>query len=119
MVMPEKEEILIIYMLVIVLASLILLFIRIRKKKDIDKKEENLFDDIKNALSFSNPEKRVYDLIEKEKKKIDLVNRDVKEVLRVMDNLLEKLPEEEIEKFAKSKEFHKYERVLTRFDVGD
>jgi DNA repair exonuclease SbcCD ATPase subunit len=37
---------------------------------------------------------------------------DVKAVLKILDELLAKLPEEEIKKFAKSKDFSAYEKVL-------
>ena len=36
----------------------------------------------------------------------------MKAVLRFLDELLGKLPEEEVKKFAKSKEFEAYEKVL-------
>jgi len=37
---------------------------------------------------------------------------DVKKVLQLTDTLLEKLPDEEIEKFAKTKEFELYKKVM-------
>ena len=43
--------------------------------------------------------------------------QDVKSVLRVLDELLEKLPEAEIKKFAKSKEFSEYEKVLDQYGL--
>lgn len=40
-----------------------------------------------------------------------------KEILRILDNLLEKLPENIIESFAKSKDFELYEKVLDRYGL--
>ena len=45
------------------------------------------------------------------------VNPEVKAVLRIMDKLLRKLPEEEIEKFSKTKDYELYRRVLDRYGV--
>ncbi|TLZ58520.1 MAG: hypothetical protein E6K17_00455 [Methanobacteriota archaeon] len=42
---------------------------------------------------------------------------DVKAVLKHLDELLEKLPEAEIKKFAKSKEFSAYEKVLDSYGL--
>ena len=115
----EKEVMLIIYVAIIILIVLIFLYFKVKKKRKIEKKEENLIEEIKNILNSSNPENKIYKLIEQEKKKIDLVNKDVKKALSIMDDLLGKLPEEEIEKFAKSKDFELYQKVLTKFEIGD
>ncbi len=115
----EKEVILIMFIAVIILTTLVILYFRIKHSGKIEKKEENLLEDIKNIINSSNPEQKIYKLIENEKKKIDLVNKDVKKVLNIMDNLLEKLPEEEIEKFAKSKDFELYQKILTKFGIGE
>jgi hypothetical protein len=42
---------------------------------------------------------------------------DVKRILKVLDGLLEKLPEDEIEGFSKSREYEIYQRVLKRYGV--
>jgi len=42
------------------------------------------------------------------------LSADVKEVLKITDALLEKLPEEEIRQFAGSKEFEKYKSVMSK-----
>ncbi len=41
-------------------------------------------------------------------------DKETREVLRMMDRLLEKLPESEIRKFSKSREFSKYKKVMER-----
>ncbi len=42
-------------------------------------------------------------------------DEDLAAVLRVLDELLEKLPDKEIKKFAKSKDFPRYEKVLAKY----
>jgi hypothetical protein len=42
---------------------------------------------------------------------------DIKRVLTVIDDLLGKLPEDEIERFAKSKDYEKYERILKKLSL--
>ena len=44
-------------------------------------------------------------------------NAEVKQVLKTMDDLLAKLPEQEIENFMKSKEAKKYRKVLEKFGI--
>ena len=115
----EKEVLMIFYIVIIILITLIILYFRIKHKRKIEKKEENLLEEIKKILDEKNPEQKIYRLIENEKKKVDLVNKDVKKILSVMDDLLGKLSEEEIEKFAKSKDFGLYQKILTKFDIGE
>ncbi len=115
----KKEVILIISIAIIALIMAVFFYIKIKRKEKIEKKEENLIEEIKNILNSNNPENKIYKLIEQEKKKVDLVNKDVKKTLSIMDDLLGKLPEEEIEKFAKSKDFELYQKVLTKFEIGD
>jgi hypothetical protein len=42
---------------------------------------------------------------------------DIKSVLTVIDDLLGKLPEDEIERFAKSKDYEKYENILKKLSL--
>jgi len=49
--------------------------------------------------------------------RLSKVHEDVKSVLKVLDELMEKLPEAEIKKFAKSKEFSAYEKVLDQYGL--
>jgi hypothetical protein len=42
------------------------------------------------------------------------LDEDIKKVLLITDNLLEKLPEEVINEFIKSKDFELYERVINK-----
>lgn len=48
-------------------------------------------------------------------KKTEVTEEDIREVLRITDELLGDLPEEEIEEFAKSEKFERYKKVLSRF----
>ncbi|TLZ69770.1 MAG: hypothetical protein E6K10_09980 [Methanobacteriota archaeon] len=50
--------------------------------------------------------------IQQEHARLSALQDEVKAVLRFLDELLGKLPEEEVKKFAKSKEFEAYEKVL-------
>jgi len=47
----------------------------------------------------------------------DILDDDVRKVLEIADNLLEKLPEEVIDKFASSKDFEIYEKVITKYKI--
>jgi hypothetical protein len=42
---------------------------------------------------------------------------EVKVILMVIDDLLGKLPEEEIEGFAKSEEYKRYEAILNKLSI--
>ena len=55
--------------------------------------------------------------LKEEHDRLSKVHEDVKSVLKVLDELLEKLPEAEIKKFAKSKEFSAYEKVLDQYGL--
>ena len=118
MMFLEKEW-LILYIEIIIVLNLLLLYIKIRRKRKAHKREKKLMQEIKDILNSDHAEKNIYDLIEKEKNKIDLVNKDVKKVLSIMDDLLGKLPEEDIEKFSKSRDFELYQKTLTKFNIGE
>jgi len=51
----------------------------------------------------------------KKKQEEEVTEEDIKKVLKIVDNLLGKLPEKEIEKFAMSKNFKLYKKVLKKF----
>ncbi|MFH1133591.1 MAG: hypothetical protein V1735_03810 [Nanoarchaeota archaeon] len=61
---------------------------------------------------------------ETEKKQLDskiiapAVDKDVAAVLKMMDTLLEKLPESDIKAFSKSKDFALYEKVLRKNNIA-
>lgn len=46
---------------------------------------------------------------------VTTVPDDVKEILRMVDGLLDKLPEEEIQRFARSPQFEKYKAVMKKY----
>ncbi len=46
-----------------------------------------------------------------------ITEKEMHEVLEAMDNLLEKLPDAEVEKFLKSKESQLYKKVLKKYKV--
>ena len=43
--------------------------------------------------------------------------RDVKKILKILDGLLEKLPDEEIKRFADSEDFRLYEKILEFYEL--
>ncbi len=49
--------------------------------------------------------------------RLSALHEDVKGVLKILDDLLEKLPEAEIKKFAKSKDFSAYEKILDSYGL--
>ena len=44
-------------------------------------------------------------------------DQELKRTLKTLDDLLAKLPKEEIERFSKTKDFEIYKRVLKRYGV--
>jgi membrane protein implicated in regulation of membrane protease activity len=52
-----------------------------------------------------------------EEKVVEVVDDDIKKVLKITDELLGNLPDEVINKFAKSQDFELYERVLNKYKV--
>jgi hypothetical protein len=69
---------------------------------DIEKKKEQ---ETKQEIKTQEPEKTT----------IDILDEEVGEALRIIDNLLEKLPEEIIYEFIRSKDFEIYERVVNKY----
>lgn len=46
------------------------------------------------------------------------VPQQMKAFLKMMDNLLEKLPRQEIDRFSRSKDFEKYQKMMKKYEVG-
>jgi len=46
-----------------------------------------------------------------------ILDEDIRQVLRITDNLLEKLPEEVIDEFAHSEDFTLYEKVISKYKI--
>jgi hypothetical protein len=46
-----------------------------------------------------------------------LLDEDIKNVLEITDNLLEKLPDEVIDEFVKSKDYELYEKVIKKYKI--
>ena len=55
--------------------------------------------------------------IQEERSKLSESQEDVKAVLKTLDELLGKLPKEEIKKFAKSKDFQAYEKLFDAYGL--
>lgn len=105
--------------------------LKIREKKPEDKIAEKVERLLKKEIFLKKKEgqlKREIDLIYDQALKLMNIEKtmvsarhvegDVKKVLRITDELLEKLPEEEIEKFVKSKDFKLYKNVMKHMRVA-
>jgi len=55
--------------------------------------------------------------LEKENSELKEIHDEIKDVLKIVDDLLGKLTEEEIERFAKSEDFKRYEALLNKFSI--
>lgn len=79
-------------------------------EKSIDASISNL----ESEISFLIGEKAD---LQKKISEASIIDEDMRALLKVLDQLLGQLPEEVVDKFAKSDEFAIYERVLDRFKV--
>lgn len=110
----------------------------LKKEKELKEKEKILANNIegiyKKALELKGKEMELKgkekEIIKKEKElpkrekeltkskiikeKGSSIDEDTRKVLKITDNLLEKLPDDEIDKFAKSKDFELYKKVMEK-----
>ncbi|MFH0860380.1 MAG: hypothetical protein V1921_04210 [Candidatus Altiarchaeota archaeon] len=49
--------------------------------------------------------------------RLETEDEDVRKVLRMLDNLLEKLPDDAVKEFANSEDFRLYEKVLRKYGI--
>ena len=54
----------------------------------------------------------------KAKKSNEITDKDLKKVLKIIDSLFEKLPDKEINKFAKSEDANLYKAVLKKYGAN-
>ncbi len=92
-------------------------------KQEIKKKKKRSFFNKSKKIDEKNNDKNITkksdsqsDEINKDttSKEKTLFDEDIKKVLLITDNLLEKLPEDVINEFIKSKDFELYERVINK-----
>ncbi|RLF48821.1 MAG: hypothetical protein DRN20_03725 [Thermoplasmata archaeon] len=87
-----------------------------KREEEIKKKEEELrkIEEEKEMLERKKKdiERRMAEL-----RKTEEEEEEVRKVLKILDDLLEQLPEEVIDKFALSDDFKLYEKVLDRYKV--
>lgn len=100
----------------------------IKKPSVINKKEEKP-DNKSPIFSFLKGKEKIIDRnrIETQEKSItetqnkepeqEFIDEDVKKLLTITDNLLGELPEEVIDKFAKSEDFNLYSKVLHKYKI--
>ncbi len=81
-----------------------------KKNEKLRSKEEIKKEKTSKEESFDS-KKEMDALVLKEK----LLDEDVKKLLPIIDNLLEKLPDEVIDEFAQSDDFELYEKVMTKY----
>lgn len=94
-----------------------------RREEILDRKEKEI-DTITRSHQLEREEelnRRERELIMKEKelggRVEEKIDEEVKKLLKVLDELLGKLPKEVIDKFVKSEEYNLYEKVLERYGV--
>lgn len=89
----------------------------IKKEKELKKEIDNLYKDsvvVDNLRELMDNKHSAYKEFKTKVKTHDKELNEIKKVLKITDNLLEKLPEEEIEKFVKSKKFRTYKKVIEK-----
>jgi hypothetical protein len=84
------------------------------KKKFFSKNKENIIEKNKNKKIKHINKNQTKDNGKVIKKENIFLDEDIKKVLLITDNLLEKLPEDVINEFIKSADFELYERVINR-----
>jgi len=67
-------------------------------------------------LTFLHKRKKVQSAVQPEAEQ-EIADADVKRVLQITDELLANLPEDQIKKFADSKDFEHYQRVLNKYNI--
>lgn len=80
------------------------------RKTDDKKKKEKSKSSTKGLHHFILGKKEV-------EKENPILDEDVRRVLRLTDNLLEKLPDEVIDEFVKSDDFALYEKVISKYKI--
>ncbi len=88
------------------------------KEKELHREIDNLYKDsmvVDNLREFVDQKHAKLKEYEHKVKTHDQELDEVKRVLRTVDALLERLPEKEIEKFVKSKQFKLYKEVIEKY----
>lgn len=89
-----------------------------QKEKELKREVDKLYKDsvvIDNLREITDKKHSTLREIESKAKVHGKELHRIKKVLRITDDLLEKLPEEEIEKFVKSKKFNTYKKIIERY----
>lgn len=89
-----------------------------QKEKEIRKEIDQIYKDsivVDNLREIMDKKHSTYKEYESKVKGHSKEFKTIKKVLAITDNLLEKLPEEEIEKFIKSKHFNDYKKVIQKY----
>jgi septal ring factor EnvC (AmiA/AmiB activator) len=82
------------------------------KEEDLKSREKEL-EEMKNTISHKDEE------IKQLKGEITepAMDEDTRKILKILDDLLENLPEEIVDKFAKSNDYLLYEKVLDAYKI--
>ncbi|MBS3113263.1 hypothetical protein J4418_04225 [Candidatus Woesearchaeota archaeon] len=83
-------------------------------KKEVDKlyKDSIVVDNLREIMDKKHSSFKEY---ESKIKNHSKEFKHIKKILKITDDLLEKLPEEEVEKFVKSKHFKDYKRAIEKY----
>ncbi len=92
----------------------------LKKKEESLKEREGEIEELKNELKELNAviiekDKEIEKL--KDSKPEFTVDEETRKILKILDDLLEKLPEEVVDKFAKSDGYFLYEKVLEKYKL--
>jgi hypothetical protein len=79
-------------------------------QEEINRRLVELEEQVKKAINEREELKKTNQTITKDQ-------NQVKRILKILDDLLEKLPDNEIKKFADSEDFKLYEKVLEKFEM--
>lgn len=91
-----------------------------QQNKNKNKKKKTLKNKLKNKIKKQNTNKQQKNNQNHKKEKDEktpTLDEEVKEVLKITDNLLEQLPDDIIEDFAQTEEFQLYEKVFQKYNI--
>jgi DNA repair exonuclease SbcCD ATPase subunit len=88
-----------------------------KKEEEVDRKElKKMRKEEKRLKKLEAKKEKMKKKEEKKDGELDL-DEDVKRVLIIMDNLLEHLPDEIIDRFAQSEDFALYEKIFNKYKI--
>ena len=93
-----------------------------KREREVDKAREDFkgrLDEFNREISRRAKQRERLDVLEKDSKAREAEEVELAKVLRVLDEILEHLPDDKISEFARSDEYKLYERILDRVLKGE